>query len=208
MLETRLLRFRYDEVNTFEFPDIRLSDQKEMLILGESGIGKTTFLHLLAGLLEPLSGQVIIKGHDLNKFSVRKRDKFRGKHIGLIFQKPHFVQSLTLQQNLSLVQYLAGKSQNKSKISSVLKALGIAHKVNIKPYQLSQGEQQRATIAMATINEPEIILADEPTASLDDKNCGKAIHLLKQQAVFTGARLVIITHDQRLLPHFKNTIHL
>ena len=135
-------------------------------------------------------------------------DRFRGRHIGLVFQRPHFVQALSVQENLALVQYLAGKPQDKKRIKEVLDNLGIGHKLGEKPHRLSQGEQQRAAIALAVINSPQLILADEPTSSLDNKNCAKVAQLLKEQASATGAQLIIITHDQRLKDQFKNTLSL
>ena len=107
-----------------------------------------------------------------------------------------------------LVQYLAGKKQDKSQIKTVLQQLGIAHKLKSKSNHMSQGEQQRASIALAVINEPQLILADEPTASLDDKNCSIVAQLLKEQAHKTGAQLVLITHDQRLKTLFPHTLAL
>ena len=179
-----------------------------LLVLGESGIGKTTLLHLMAGLLKPDAGKVELMGSILHELPPAKLDRFRGRHIGLVFQRPHFIQALSLEENLALVQYLAGKEQDKDHIKEVLSGLGIGHKLREKPHSMSQGEQQRASIALAVINRPQLILADEPTSSLDDKNCQKAADLLKEQAAASGAQLVIITHDQRLKDQFQNTVTL
>ncbi|MEM9857474.1 MAG: ATP-binding cassette domain-containing protein [Bacteroidota bacterium] len=208
MLSTQSLIFAYDQENTFSFPDISLEDGEDLLILGPSGIGKTTLLHLLAGLLLPDTGQVELMGTVLHKLPTRQLDKFRGAHIGLVFQRPHFIRSLSLQENLALVQYLAGKKQDRNRGREILRSLDIEDKRHKRPHSLSQGEQQRATIAMAVLNNPQLILADEPTASLDDENCKNVVTLLKDQAKATGAQLVIITHDKRLKAHFKNCITL
>ncbi len=208
MLKTQSLFFAYNQQVEFRFPDIELEAGDNLLVLGESGIGKTTLLHLMAGLLRPNAGKVELLGTVLHEMSPAKLDRFRGQHIGLVFQRPHFVQALTLEENLALVQYLAHKPHDKTHIKEVLDSLGIGHKLKAKPRQLSQGEQQRATIALAVINRPQLILADEPTSSLDDKNCTKAATLLKEQAALTGAQLVIITHDQRLKDQFQNTLSL
>lgn len=208
MLKTRSVFFAYNEQTEFGFPDIELAPGKNLLVLGESGIGKTTLLHLLAGLLQPKSGSVELMGTMLHELSSARLDRFRGRHIGLVFQRPHFVQALSIQENLALVQYLAGKPQDKKRIREVLDGLGIGHKLREKPHHLSQGEQQRAAIALAVINNPQLILADEPTSSLDDKNSAKVAALLKEQASATGAQLVIITHDQRLKDQFQNTLLL
>lgn len=208
MFKTRSLFFTYDTSDHFSFPDIELEAGENLLVLGESGIGKTTLLHLMAGLLRPASGSVELMDTSIHKLSSTQLDRFRGQHIGLVFQRPYFVRSLSLQENLTLVQYLSRKKQDVNRINKVLDSLGISHKLNKKPHQLSQGEQQRAAIALAVINNPKLILADEPTSSLDDKNCTKVANLLKEQALETGAGLVIITHDQRLKSHFHNTVQL
>ena len=205
MLKTRSLHFAYNEENEFSFPDIQLDSGGNLLVLGESGIGKNTLLNLLAGQLRPKSGSIELKGTILNELPLSKLDSIRGKNKGLVFQSQHFIQALSLQENLMLVQYLAGQKQDKQHVKKVLSSLGIEHKINSKPNNLSQGEQQRAAIASAVINNPQLILADEPTASLDDKNCKKVAALLQEQASETGAQLVIITHDQRLKDQFQNT---
>ena len=208
MLKTQSLLFAYNSQTEFQFPDIALESGENLLILGESGIGKTTLLHLMAGLLSPQSGSVELMGTELHKLSSKQLDRFRGQHIGLVFQSPHFIQALSVEENLALVQHLSGNSRDNQRIQEVLESLGIGHKLRKKPRQLSQGEQQRASIALAVINNPQLILADEPTASLDDKNCKKVATLLKEQAAATGAHLVIITHDQRLKDEFQNTLTL
>ena len=208
MFNTQSLLFAYSPQTQFQFPDIHLEAGEQLLVLGESGIGKTTLLHLLAGLLRPDSGKVTLDGTILHELPTAKLDRFRGSHIGLIFQRPHIVQNLSIQENLSMVQYLAGKPQDKNRMKSVLDSLGIGHKLQDRPRRLSQGEQQRATIALAVINKPQLILADEPTSSLDDKSCERVATLLKEQASTTGAKLIIITHDHRLKDHFQNTLTL
>lgn len=208
MFKTQSLFFAYNAQTCFYFPDIELSAGEDLLILGESGIGKTTLLHLMAGLLQPKSGSVELMGTKLQELSTGKLDRFRGQHIGLVFQRPHFIHALSLQENLTLAQYLAGNRQDTNRIRKVLESLGIDRKLSGKPHRLSQGEQQRAAIALAVINNPQLILADEPTSSLDDNSCTKVASLLKEQASATGAQLIIITHDQRLKKQFQNTLHL
>ncbi|UII21270.1 ABC transporter ATP-binding protein [Fulvivirga ligni] len=171
MFKTKSLFFAYNSSVSFGFPDVCLRDGEDMLILGESGIGKTTFLHLMAGLLKPQSGTLELQGRQFQSLSSREIDKFRGRHIGLVYQKPHFIASLTLEENMRLVQRLSGASQDSDRILKVSTSLGIEHKLKVRSQKLSQGEQQRASIAMAVVNSPDLILADEPTSNLDDKNC-------------------------------------
>ena len=208
MIATRALEYAYDRSRTLSFPDINLEAQQDLLILGESGIGKTTLLHLMAGLLPIRTGRVLINGTDISQLSSRAMDRFRGQHIGLVFQRPHFVQALTLEENLRLIQHLARRSERGERIAKVLKSLALTDKAGRRTQQLSQGEQQRAAIALAVINQPALLLADEPTASLDDKNCQRVVALLREQAADTGAHLLIITHDQRLKSEFSRTLTL
>lgn len=206
MLETKNLRFKYDDDSELSFPDIKTS-KENLLILGASGVGKTTFLHLLSGLLKPLEGEIDLIGTSISKLTMSEMDRFRGKNIGIVFQKPHFINSLTVKENLQLAQYIS-KKIDKTRISSLLESLGIEDKANKKTLNLSQGEKQRVAIALAIVNQPKLILADEPTSSLDDLNCDKVINLLKNQAAKYKAKLIIITHDYRLKKHFKNTLSL
>ncbi len=206
MLETKNLRFKYDNNLELNFPDIKTS-KENLLILGASGVGKTTFLHLLSGLLKPMNGEIDLLGTKISNLKMSEMDRFRGKNIGIVFQKPHFINSLTVKENLQLAQYISKKS-DKNRIQSLLESLGIEDKANKKTQNLSQGEKQRVSIALAIVNSPKLILADEPTSSLDDLNCEKVINILKNQASKYKAKLIIITHDYRLKKHFKNTLSL
>ncbi len=206
MLETKNLRFKYDNNLELNFPDIKTS-KENLLILGASGVGKTTFLHLLSGLLKPINGEIDLLGTKISQLKMSEMDRFRGKNIGIVFQKPHFINSLTVKENLQLAQYISKKS-DKNRIQSLLESLGIEDKANKKTQNLSQGEKQRVSIALAIVNSPKLILADEPTSSLDDLNCDKVINILKNQASKYKAKLIIITHDYRLKKHFKNTLSL
>lgn len=207
MIKTKDLKFNYDNQVFFKFQDINLKSSENLLIIGSSGIGKTTLLHLLAGLLESSSGSIKLFEKELSDLSSHQLDKFRKNNIGIVFQRPHFVNSLTVKENLQLAQYIANKKDN-NRIENILKNLNIFDKSDKKTNQLSQGEKQRASIALAIVNSPKLILADEPTSSLDDINCDNVIKLLKKQATDFGAQLIVITHDSRLKKHFKNSIEL
>ena len=207
MIKTESLKFSYDGKKYFDFPDINLDSGENLLIIGNSGIGKTTLLHLLAGILKPESGSINISGTDISKFSDTELDKFRGDNIGIVFQKPHFISSLTINENLKLAKYLS-PSKTSGDAEKILESLNIKDKYQQKPNQLSEGEKQRASIALALINSPSLILADEPTSSLDDFNCDNVIKLLKTQAKDHNAQLIVITHDARLKKHFKNNLNL
>ncbi|HMR81858.1 MAG TPA: ATP-binding cassette domain-containing protein [Niabella sp.] len=207
MLQTNNIQFSYPAVQ-FRFPDIQCKAGDILLITGSSGKGKTTLLHLLAGLLKPQSGHIYIDGTDITALHAGSLDKFRGQKTGIIFQQSHFVASLSVIENLLLAPYLTGIKTNKERAKELLTQLNIAEQANKKPSRLSQGQLQRASIARALMNNPAVILADEPTSSLDDENCHKVATLLQEQAAITNAALVIVTHDQRLKQLFHQKIEL
>ncbi len=202
------LSFGYSNHKILSIPHLEVKESEHLLILGSSGSGKTTLLHILGGLLEPKQGIVLIGETDLYKLSGTQRDKYRGQNIGLVFQKAHLISALSVEDNLLLAQYLAGAAQDKGRVKEVLTELGLADKQKKKVRELSQGEQQRVTIARALLNRPRIILADEPTASLDDKNATKVIEMLKSQAKKYSASLLIATHDQRVKDQFELQLNL
>ena len=208
MLKTEALSFSYDNSNIFNFPDILLQKGEDLLILGDSGVGKTTLIQILSGLLRPHSGIVELNGTRYENLSSKSLDQFRGSHIGMVFQRSHFVRNLSILDNLLLFLYLSNKLHDKQRAIDLLEEIGLSDKLNSMPDELSQGEQQRAAIANALIKKPDLILADEPTSSLDDNNCQKIITLLKKQASLTNAKLIIITHDQRLKDQFNTSILL
>lgn len=207
MLQTKALSFSYPG-HTFMFPDITCAAKNGLLITGTSGKGKTTLLHLLAGLLKPDSGSIVINGTNLSSMSGRALDRFRGAHIGIVFQQSHFVQSLTVEENLLLANAMAGKKKSRMRARHLLGVMNMAGHENKKPAQLSQGQQQRVSIARALINNPSLILADEPTSSLDDTHCEAVVQLLLQQSQAAGAALLIVTHDHRLRAFFNEEIML
>lgn len=205
MIESRDIAFHYDPAHPLQIPDIALQEGEELLILGKSGSGKTTVLNILGGLVKPLKGRVEIGGTDIYQLKNARLDKFRGTHIGIVFQKPHLLTPLTVGENLAIAQYFSGET-NGAAIDKVLKDLGISHKKDVKVNTLSEGEAQRVSIARAMVNGPQLILADEPTASLDDENAEAVIQLLKEQTHKLRAALVVVTHDQRVKAHFSNQI--
>jgi putative ABC transport system ATP-binding protein len=198
LLKTKNLRFAYSKEVNFDFPDIECDGAKSCLILGKSGVGKTTLLHLLAGLIKPSEGEIFIDQQNLNQLDQKNIDKFRGQNIGIVFQKPHFIASISILENLLLTQSLAGRPKNKKEIISILEGLEISHRATAKPNALSQGELQRASVARAVLNKPRVILADEPTSALDDESCEQVVALLEKTAADLGAALLIVTHDGRL----------
>lgn len=208
MLQSEGLTFHYKNGPSFSFPDFQCEAGGELLLLGQSGTGKTTLLHLIAGMLTPTAGKVTLDGTNIGALSGTARDKFRGKNIGIVFQTAHFVASLSVEQNLILPQFLVGNNTDSKKGKEILDRLQIGSKFKKQTQHLSVGEKQRVAIARALMNSPKLILADEPTSALDDENASEVIRMLKEQSQLSGAALVIVTHDQRLKDQITNRIEL
>ncbi|WKN42356.1 ABC transporter ATP-binding protein [Tunicatimonas pelagia] len=209
MIQIENVTFQYTPRSTpFQFPDWLVNAGEHAVLLGASGSGKTTLLHLLAGLLRPTQGKIMIGSQNIAQLSGSALDRFRGQKLGLIFQQPHLLNSLTLEQNLLLAQYLAGVKQDRKVIQKTLTSLSLDHRAKARVTTLSQGEAQRAAIARAVLNNPTVILADEPTSSLDDENCNRVLELLRNQAQQHQATLLIVTHDQRVKEHIPHQLTL
>lgn len=204
MIATQGLQFSYDGREVITFPDIQCQEKDILLLLGKSGVGKTTLLHLMGGLMQSDQGKIIIGKTDLSSLTSSQLDQFRGNNIGIVFQQPHFVKSISVLENLILAQTLAGNKSDEELCIHFLKKLSIAYKADDKPSNLSQGEKQRLSIARALVNKPKLVLADEPTSALDDENCDAVLEMLEEMVQEVGAALIIVTHDTRLkerIPH-------
>jgi len=204
MITTNKLSFQYPGSSPINFPDIQVNAGEALLVNGESGCGKTTFLHLLAGLRKPSDGTVSIDSDNISEYSSRQLDQYRGKHIGVVFQQSYFIESLRVEDNLLVSPY----ATNRDKLVEVTKRLGIEDYLSRYPHELSVGQQQRVSIARAVMNTPKLILADEPTSALDNKNCNQVINLLLEEAKTNGAALIIVTHDDRLRSEVDNSMEL
>jgi ABC-type lipoprotein export system ATPase subunit len=208
MLSTSNLHFRYPDGRAFSFPDLQCAAGQTLLVTGQSGCGKTTLLHVLAGILKPESGSVQVGDTRLEGLSSAQTDRFRGQNIGLIYQKSHFLAALSVLDNLLLAPFFAEKKSNRTLIHDLAERLGIGHTLAQLPARLSIGEQQRVSIVRALVNQPRLILADEPTSALDDVNCEAVIRILREQAREQGAALVVVTHDSRLKSVVEQQVEL
>jgi putative ABC transport system ATP-binding protein len=204
MFSLRNVQHAYDGTPVLDVPEWQAEQGAQWLMLGPSGSGKTTLLHVLAGILRPTSGQVTVADQDLGALSPSALDHFRGKHVGIVLQRLHLIDSLTVLNNLLLVQYMAGVPQDAARVRDVLASLDLGDKADARPHELSHGQAQRVAVARAVVNKPRLLLADEPTSNLDDTRCLQVLDLLQAQAKACGATLVIATHDQRIKSRVPN----
>ena len=207
MLKITDITMGYDGKPVINLDKLELAKGEEFLVTGASGGGKTTLLYAIAGLLPVFSGNIVINETDITKLNETEMDKFRAKNIGIIFQNLHLMRSLSVYDNLLLAAYSADLAPNYMRADALLKLLDIYEIRNSKPDKISQGQAQRVAIARAVFNAPPLIIADEPTSSLDDKSCNSVILLLKKLANESGSALLIATHDSRIKAHFKRSVH-
>jgi putative ABC transport system ATP-binding protein len=208
MIFVKGLEHRYGNTAVLRVPEWRVAAGERCLVLGPSGSGKSTLLHVLAGLQRPSDGAVSVFQQDLYALKASEIDRWRGATVGIVLQALHLVAHLDVRANLRLAQYLARLPQDDAAVDGALAALGVADKGSRKPRELSQGEQQRVAIARAVVNGPKLLLADEPTANLDDEAAARAIGLLIGEAQRSRATLVVATHDARVKKHFEKSLDL
>lgn len=183
--------------------DLTLARGEQAVVTGSSGRGKSTLLHLIAGLMEPDSGDVIVAGTPMRSLRGSARDTFRGRQIGMVFQTFHLLHGFTAVENVlaALMFSTLPKPEHKARALGLLERLGID-----RPYapadELSVGQQQRVAVARAVACRPALVLADEPTASLDPENAAEAVRLLQETCRESGSALVCVTHDRSLVPMF------
>jgi putative ABC transport system ATP-binding protein len=208
MIRSQQLAFRYPAGTLLTFTDVELPQGGALVLRGNSGSGKSTFLALAAGLLTATQGRIQVAGQDPAKLSATQRDAWRGRTVGFLPQRLHLSDALTVFDNLALAYFAIGQPTDKAQIMRSLDALGVADLGQRRPHALSGGQAQRVALARAVLMQPRVILADEPTASLDDDAAHNAITLLAQAALRCQATLVVATHDARvqsvLAPNFKH----
>jgi putative ABC transport system ATP-binding protein len=208
MIAVRGLAHRYAAAEALYLPEWKVAQGERWLVLGPSGCGKTTLLHVVAGLIHPTEGEVEVAGENLRRLEGARLDRWRATTVGIVLQALHLVKHLSVRDNLRLAQYLAKAPQDDKRIDDTLAALGVAAKGARRPSELSQGEQQRVAIARAVVNRPKLVLADEPTANLDDAAAATVVELLTEQAARQGATLVVATHDARVKGRFRERLEL
>jgi ABC-type lipoprotein export system ATPase subunit len=175
-------------------------------LFGPSGSGKTTLLHLVSGLITPDKGSIRVNNVDITSLSESQRDRFRANHIGYVFQSFNLLDGFTALENVMLAMVFSGDKSDKDKALSLLEKVGLKDRVNYKPNQLSMGQQQRVCIARALINDPDVLLADEPTGNLDQRATQDVLRLLMDES--KDRTLLLVTHESEVLQSFSNRIDL
>ncbi len=188
----------------------QLKAGEQVAIMGRSGSGKTTLLQLLGGLDLPTSGEVLLNGHNLKELHERELEKMRNHSIGFIYQFHHLLPEFTALENVAMPQLIANINPKiaTERALTLLEKVGLADRFDHKPAELSGGERQRVAIARALINDPDCILADEPTGNLDDENAFHIINVLQTLNREQNTSIIIVTHDPNLASKMDRTLHL
>jgi len=194
-------------IEVLRIPSLDLRAGQQVALRGESGLGKTTLLHIIAGILEPDSGQVAVGGATVTGLSEAQRDRFRAERLGYIFQTFNLLQGLSALENVAL-GLAFGKGADPGAAMAALDRVGLGHRAQYLPRQLSTGQQQRVAVARALANRPCLILADEPTGNLDAARGRKIVALLRESAAALGSALLVASHDPQVLDAFEQVLDL
>jgi len=186
--------------------DLDVTRGEFLAVVGPSGSGKTTLFHILGGLAPPTAGEVWIDSHELRKMTESERTEMRQRKIGFVFQKYNLLPTLTAKDNIKMAQALAGVTIRPAGFEAILKQLGIENRLDHRPRALSGGEQQRVAIARALVNQPAILLADEPTGNLDTANSQAVLEVLRQLNRTTGQTILMITHNPEAAAFADRTV--
>jgi len=197
------------EVHALRGVDLEIARGEFVAIVGASGSGKSTLFHILGGLTPPTAGKVLIDGKDLTGMTNAERTTLRKSTVGFVFQKYNLLPTLSAEDNIKIVEYIGGRSTTFTpEFQEVLKLLGILDRMKHKPRALSGGQQQRVAIARGIVNNPAILLADEPTGNLDSENSAAVLKLMKDLNERTGQTILMITHDPEAASYASRTVHI
>jgi putative ABC transport system ATP-binding protein len=185
-----------------DVPAFSLDEGEQVGLRGTSGSGKTTFLHCIAGILRADAGSIRFDGEDLSRWPEARRDRFRARHIGYVYQSFHLLPGYTALENV-LVGMMFGEGIDRARAVRTLESLGLGSRLDHRPRQLSIGQQQRVALARALVNRPRLLLADEPTGNLDPAHAGTALERIRESCREVGAALLIVSHDPALLAGFE-----
>jgi putative ABC transport system ATP-binding protein len=181
---------------------------ESVAVMGPSGCGKSTLLYVIGGLAQATRGSVFVDGNDLSAMTDGERTKLRRSKIGFVFQRFNLLPALTAKANIAIAQYIHGDGFDPHRFDVVTKMLGLDGRLHHRPSEMSGGEQQRVAIARAIINEPKILLADEPTGNLDTKNSETVLEMLRRLNKDLGQTIVMITHNPEATVYFDRVVHM
>lgn len=204
MIKINNLSKKFDEECNIKIKDMEFKDKTSYVLLGPSGCGKSTLLNMITGVITPTTGRVMIDDVEITELSQQEKDAYRLKNVGYIFQDFKLIEDMTVEDNLNLLKI--GKVDCLP-IDEVLDSVGIKSKRKSKIKHLSGGERQRVAIARALIKQPRIIIADEPTGNLNFENGKKVVELLIEASKKFSNTMIIVTHDDRLVEYFDETLH-
>jgi putative ABC transport system ATP-binding protein len=196
------------EVPALRGVNFSVAPGEAVAVMGPSGCGKSSLLYVIGGLAQASKGQVFVDGNELTAMSDAERTKLRRHKIGFVFQRFNLLPTLTAKGNIAIAQFIHGDGFDPHRFEVVTKMLGLAGRMQHKPSELSGGEQQRVAIARAIINEPKILLADEPTGNLDSKNSEIVLEMLRQLNKDLGQTIVMITHNAEATTYFDRVVHM
>jgi putative ABC transport system ATP-binding protein len=185
-----------------DVPSFALDVGEQVALRGESGSGKTTFLHLIAGLLSSDAGELLLDGRNLAKLGEAQRDRLRADTLGYIFQTFNLLQGHTVLENV-LLGMAFGRGADRARATALLQRVGLADELRHRPRQLSTGQQQRVAVARALANRPKLVLADEPTGNLDTRHARESLALIREVCRENGAALLLVSHDEQVLAQFE-----
>ncbi len=184
-----------------------MKEAQQAALEGQSGSGKTTFLNLIAGILQADSGKIMLAGHDVTALSESARDRLRSENIGYVFQTFNLLQGYTALENVALGM-MFGPGADYERARKLLERVGLGDRLNYRPRQMSVGQQQRVAVARALANKPKLVLADEPTGNLDHRNARESLKLIREACTENGAALLLVSHDREVLGSFENVQNL
>lgn len=210
MIDIKGITKSFGSLQVLKGIDLHINKGEVVSIVGPSGAGKTTLLQIIGTLDRPDEGSVVVDGIDVSKLSQRKLSDFRNQHIGFVFQFHQLLPEFTALENIMIPAFIAGKSRKeaKARAEELLDFMGLSERAHHKPAELSGGEKQRVAVARALVNHPAVILADEPSGSLDSHNKAELHRLFFDLRDKFGQTFVIVTHDEGLASITDRTIHL
>jgi len=197
-----------NQVHVLDIPEFRAAAGEQVVLVGRSGCGKTTLLHVIAGISRPDSGRVKIDGWDITLLSEAERDRFRAEHIGYVFQTFNLLPGFSALENVLVAMRFARGHVDKARARQLLKRVGLEQRMSHKPPMLSVGEQQRVAVARALANRPRLLLADEPTASVDAANQQAILDLIRETCQEENVTLLLVTHAPEVAQQFQRVEHL